>query len=319
LADRAPALELATLVDRAPPGEDWVHELKFDGYRIAGSLSRGKATLWSRNGKDWTAPLQSVAGALSRLRAKFALLDGEVVALDAEGRSSFQRLQRALGDRSAALVYYAFDLLELDGRDLRPRPLVERKKALEALIRSSKAGTSIRFSDHVSGRGPDFFERACRMGAEGIVSKRAASPYRAGRGRDWLKIKCILRQELVIGGYTEPGGSRVGLGALLVGVYEGDELRFAGRVGTGFDARTLEDLVRKLRALERKTPAFANPPHGRFAAGVHWVEPKLVAEIAFTEWTHDGALRHPVFHGLRLDKRPRDVVRESPKPGGSKN
>jgi bifunctional non-homologous end joining protein LigD len=314
----APELELATLVDRAPPGDDWVHEIKLDGYRIAGTMAAGgKVTLWSRNAKDWTDVLGRVGDALGRLRAKSAVLDGEVVALDPRGKSSFQRLQRALGERGSPLVYYVFDLLELDGRDLRRLPLLARKKALGSLLRSSKVGPTIRFSDHVVGGGPDFFLEACRLGAEGIVSKRASAPYRPGRGRDWLKVKCIERQEFVIGGFTEPGGSRPGLGALLLGVYEKGALRYAGRVGTGFDAKALEDLAARLKPLERASPPFADPPLGAAARGAHWVNPKLVAEVAFTEWTEEGLLRHPSFQGLRFDKAPSAIKREKPVPSNS--
>jgi bifunctional non-homologous end joining protein LigD len=307
---RAPSLELATLVDGAPPGDDWLHEIKLDGYRIAATLRDGRVSLWSRNGKDWTDRLGPVAEALSGMRAGSAVLDGEVVAVDTDGRTSFQKLQRELGSRSPALVYYVFDILELDGRDMRSRPLVERKRALEALMKRSKLPRHVRPSTHAAGNGPEVFEEACRMGLEGIVSKRASSPYVPGRGRDWLKVKCVLRQEFVIGGFTDPAGSRVRLGALLVGVHAKEGLRFAGRVGTGFDAKSLDDLARRLGPLERESPPFVDPPRGRDARGVHWVEPRLVAEVAFTEWTEDGQLRHPSFLGLRADKAARAVRRE---------
>ena len=235
-----------------------------------------------------------------------------MVALDARGRSSFQLLQRALGERKPKIVCYLFDLVELDGNPVGRLPLVERKKALATLVRASRLGPAIRISEHRVGGGPGFFEAACRVGAEGIVSKLASSPYRGGRHRDWLKIKCLLRQEFVIGGFTEPSGSRAHLGALLVGVFEKGELRFSGRVGTGFTDKTLDELATRLAPLERATPAFANPPRGADARGVHWVEPKLVGEVSFAEWTDDGILRHPSFQGLRLDKNPRSVKRESP-------
>jgi bifunctional non-homologous end joining protein LigD len=308
----APRLELATLVEHAPPGDDWIHEIKLDGYRIAGRLAGGAVTLWSRNGKDWTSALGRVAEAFGRLRAKSATVDGEVVVLDPDGRSSFQRLQGALGTPRAPLVWYLFDLLELDGADQRKVPLVERKRRLEALLGKSKVAPAIKLSEHHAGGGPAFFEAACRIGAEGIISKLASSPYRDGRHRDWLKIKCFLRQEFVIGGFTDPSGSRAHFGALLVGVYEKGELRYAGRTGTGFDSKTLDQLAAKLKPLARATPAFSNPPRGAAARGVHWVEPKLVAEIAFAEWTGDGILRHPSFQGLRADKDARSVRRERP-------
>jgi bifunctional non-homologous end joining protein LigD len=240
-------------------------------------------------------------------------VDGEVVALDSRGRSSFQLLQRALGERKPEIVCYLFDLVELDGNPVGRLPLVERKEALATLVRSSRLGRAIRISEHHVGGGPAFFDAACRVGAEGIVSKLASSPYRGGRHRDWLKIKCFLRQEFVIGGFTEPSGSRAHLGALLLGVFEKGELRYSGRVGTGFGDKTLDELAARLRPLERATPAFANPPRGADARGVHWVEPKLVGEVSFAEWTDDGILRHPSFQGLRLDKNPRSVKRESPR------
>ncbi len=304
--------ELATLVKETPRGEAWLHEMKLDGYRILARIEHGEARLYTRNRNDWTAKFASVASALSRLPVDSAWLDGEVVVMKPSGVSSFQALQNALSQEDApALHYYVFDLPWLDGRDLRRTPLVARKKLLEQVL--TGAPQSVRYSSHVPGSGDAFYGQACKLGLEGIVSKKADSPYAAGRGRDWLKIKCSLRQEMVIGGYTDPAGSRSGLGALLLGVYEPDgSLRYSGKVGTGFDHDTLVSLRKRLDGLAVATPSFANPPRGAAARRAHWVKPRLVAEIAFTEWTDEGTLRHPSFQGLREDKDPREVVRERP-------
>ena len=303
--------ELATLVDDPPAGEDWVHEMKLDGYRILACIENGSARLYSRNGKEWTAKFPSIAQAAVRLPVRTAWLDGEVVALQPDGRSSFQALQNALSGAGAdELHYYVFDLPYLDGYDLRKAKLIDRKRALQTL---AGAGTGpVRYSAHVEGAGREYFEQACRLHLEGIVSKRAAATYQRGRGRSWVKVKCGKRQEMVIGGYTDPEGARTGFGALLLGVYDDGKLRYSGKVGTGFDEATLKSLKAKLDPLLRKTPAFVNPPGGAQARRAHWVEPQLVAEVRFTEWTHDGTLRHPSFQGLREDKKATEVVRERP-------
>jgi bifunctional non-homologous end joining protein LigD len=306
--------ELATLVTTVPAGDEWLHEIKFDGYRVLARLEGGHARLFTRSGQDWTDHFPSVAQAVERLRAKRLLLDGEVVVLGADGVSSFQALQNAIKNPAAArrLVYFAFDLLHRDGWSLAGVPLEQRKRALHALL-TSRAG-AVRYSDHVIGKGDAFFGQACKRGLEGIVSKRRGSLARPGRGTDWLKIKCSSRQEFVIGGFTDPQRSRVGFGALLLGVQEDGHLRYAGRVGTGFDNDLLRDLKGKLTALEVRESPFANAPRAR---GTHWVKPKLVAEVNFTEWTSDGMLRHPSFVGLREDKAPKEIVRERPKRGGA--
>jgi bifunctional non-homologous end joining protein LigD len=306
--------QLATLVTTAPSGEDWLHEVKFDGYRILCRIERGKVQLWTRAGNDWTAKLPALAAAARELPARSALLDGEVVVVDARGRSSFQALQRAINQRQADVQLYFFDLLHLDGRDLRSGPLLARKQALHHLLARLPPGSPLRYSDHVIGRGADFFEVACEAGTEGIVSKRVDAPYRAGRGRSWLKIKCGKRQEFVIAGFTEPRGSRVELGALLLAAHDaapGSELRFCGKVGTGFDQATLADLRRRLEPLRIERPAVSHFPRAR---GVHWVRPELVCEVAFSEWTDDGRVRHPVFLGVREDKRAVEVQIEAPQP-----
>jgi bifunctional non-homologous end joining protein LigD len=304
---------LATLVDAMPPGDEWLHEIKFDGYRMLCRIDQGKVTIFSRNGKEWTAALGRVADAVGELGLKSAWLDGEVTVVDDRGRTSFQALQNALSDPAGErLVYFVFDVLYLDGYDLQGVSLSERKRLLRSLI--PKTASKVRFSVDVPGSGAEFFKQACALGLEGAVSKRATSTYRGGvRTRDWIKVKCAQRQEMVIGGFTDPQGSRSGFGALLLGVYEPDgKLRYSGKVGTGFNDQMLASLRRKLDGLAQSTSSFVNPPRGFEAKGVHWVKPKLVAEIAFTEWTQDGTLRHPSFQGLRQDKSAADVVRERP-------
>jgi bifunctional non-homologous end joining protein LigD len=304
--------QLATLAAAAPEGDEWINEIKYDGYRVLCEVDGGRAKLTTRHGKNWSDRFRPIGAAAAALPVRSALLDGEVVVLEKDGTTSFQALQNALAEgRGRDLVYFAFDLLYLDGYDLRPAPLAARKQALETVL-AAAGGGPLRWSDHVQGGGKAFHRQACSFALEGIVAKRADLPYHPGRSRDWVKVKCLQRQEMVIGGFTDPEGSRTGLGALLVGVYEGGELRFSGKVGTGFTGKTLDQLRRRLDAIERRSPPFANPPRGAAARGAHWVEPKLVAEVAFAQWTRDGNLRHPTFQGLREDKDPREVVREVP-------
>jgi bifunctional non-homologous end joining protein LigD len=307
------APQLATLVAAAPAGGEWVHEIKLDGYRILARIERGRARLLTRNRLDWTDRFPTVAEAAAALPVKEALLDGEVVALDRAGVSSFQVLQQgAEGLTGWSVAYVAFDLLFLDGRDLRARPLVERKKALARLLRGRRG--RIRYSEHFDTPGPQVYERACGMGLEGIVSKRKDAAYTSGRGQSWLKTKCVARQEFVIGGYTDPEGARAEFGSLLLGVHDRDgRLVYAGRVGTGFTQATLEALGRRLRRLEQRASPFSPDGPRPPARGAHWVKPVLVGEVAFTEWTRDGLLRHPAFEGLREDKPAAQVVREAPR------
>jgi bifunctional non-homologous end joining protein LigD len=256
-----------------------------------------------------------VAEDVARLPARAALLDGEVAVVLPNGTTSFQALQNAMGGGDEGeLAYFVFDLLHLEGHDLTGATLEDRKRALSALLRAAGDPGTIRFSDHVVGEGEAFHRSACGLGLEGIISKRRDARYEGGRGRSWLKVKCLRRQEFVIGGWTDPEGSRVGIGALLLGVYDdAGELAFAGKVGTGFTAKTLRDLERRLAPLARPTSPFAKAR----IPGVtrtHWTEPKLVAEVQFTEWTGDGRLRHPSFQGLREDKAAREVVREREAP-----
>jgi bifunctional non-homologous end joining protein LigD len=302
--------QLATLVDEAPVGDEWLHEIKYDGYRMLGRIERGRCRIYSRNGKEWTDAFPSLAQAAAKLPLKYAWIDGEIVAPSATGASSFQDLQNALGDHAeATLVWFIFDLPYLDGFDLRAVPLIERKRMLEPLLQGSER---LRYSQHFATSGPAMLAEACKLGLEGIISKRQDARYEAKRGGAWLKIKCSKRQEFVIGGFTEGQGSRSGFGALLVGYYEGKDLKYAGKVGTGFNEKTLHDLRQRLDTNLADKPAFVDPPKGAEGRRAKWVKPVLVGEIAFTEWTRDGTLRHPSFQGLRLDKKPRDVVREQP-------
>ncbi len=303
--------EFATLVETIPAGDDWLHEIKYDGYRMVCRIDGGDVRILSRNGKDWTAELPSIAKAVKRLKVKSAWVDGEVAVMSPDGRTSFQQLQNALSDSSGAdLTYFVFDLPYVDGYDLRNVPLSARKQVLRGVV---PAGDPVlRYGVEVVGNGDQFIAQACKLGFEGAVSKKIASTYKDGaRNREWIKVKCGKRQEMVIGGFTDPQGSRAGFGALLLGVYEPDgTLRYSGRVGTGFDDRLLGELRGALDKLERDKPAFSNPPRGYEAKGVHWVEPKLVGEVSFTEWTDEGTLRHPSFEGLRKDKKATDVIRE---------
>lgn len=304
--------QLATLVSRAPAGDQWAHEIKLDGYRTAGRIARGKATMLTRKGLDWSAKFGPIADALASLKARAAYVDGEIIALDPSGVSSFGGLQEAL---SAGLVdrllYYAFDLLHLDGRDLRGLPLVTRKEALQALLSGSGADGRVRYSEHHAGQGGAFFKQACRHGLEGMVSKRLDAPYQSGRGGAWLKVKCVRRQEMVIGGWRQSTAPGRELGSLLVGYYERGKLRYAGKVGTGFTERAARELLAELRKIERKDSPFVEVPR-EYRRDAHWVEPRLVAEVELTAWTRDGRIRHSSFKGLREDKDPREVRRELP-------
>lgn len=288
----------------------WLHELKLDGYRVLGRVQSGDVRLLTRTGKDWTQRMPALASALRKLRVDSALLDGEVVILDSHGRSDFQLLQNSLhagGPQSC--LYFAFDLLHHNGEDLRALPLLQRKQRLEALLHANNAKAALRYSEHVIGHGREFFATACKLRAEGIVSKRCAAPYR--RDRSWLKVKCVEREEFVIGGFTLPAGARTQLGALLLGSYDDSgALRYAGRVGTGFTQASLAELYEKLSGLTQTEPAFSDPPHGAQTIGVRWVRPELVAEIEFAERTRDGLVRHASFHGLRQDKPANDVSQE---------
>jgi len=301
--------ELATLADAMPAGPNWVHEVKFDGYRTLALVEGGHARMLTRTGLDWTQKFKTIAQDLGGLDVKSAILDGEIVALDANGASSFKTLQDELshghGDR---LQYYVFDLLSLDGEDLRDLPLLERKRRLKALIETGDAGVRVLHSEHFA-YDSSVLEHVCGLAYEGVICKRADARYSSGRNRNWLKVKCHKRQELVVGGFTEPKGGGRGIGALLLGYYAEETLVYAGKVGTGFDVETSLDLRKLLDARTVKAMAFADvPADGR--RGAIWVEPNLVCEVEFTEWTPDGRLRHPSFQGLREDKPAAEVGRD---------
>ena len=295
----------AVLTDAPFDDPNWIFERKLDGIRcMAHRGGGGPVRLVSRTDKDMTGQFPKVAEALAAQPVDDYVVDGELVAFR-DGITSFSRLQRRARERVSVFLY-VFDLLRLEGRDVRDLPLRERK----ALLRDSfQFGGHVRYSRHRNENGKELFREACKQGLEGLVAKRADSPYRSGaRSRDWLKLKCHFEQELVIGGYTAPHGSRTDFGALLVGYYEDSRLRYAGKVGTGFDHATLEELGGRLRALERDDPPFADVhPIPR---GTHWVEPELVGQIGFSEWTRDDRLRHPRYLGLRDDKPAGEVVRE---------
>jgi bifunctional non-homologous end joining protein LigD len=304
-------VELATLVRSVPEGDDWVFEIKFDGYRALAYLDHGEVQLVSRNGLSFNDRFAPIRERLARLPCKSAVIDGEVCSIDASGRTRFEALQGVERDRTQSeLVLFAFDLLWLDGKDLRGESLLARKERLAKLIPGTASGV-VRRSEHVVGDGPSFLEAARELGLEGIMAKRGSSPYRGGRSLDWQKIKVDRREELLIAGYTPPKGSRARFGALLLAIPDekSGALRYAGKVGTGFDTRTLEDLFDAMAPLRVEHPPVVDPPRER---GAVWVEPRLVAEIRYTEWTSDGKLRHPTFLGLREDKPPREVRRERP-------
>jgi bifunctional non-homologous end joining protein LigD len=301
--------QLATPTQTSPAGDRWVHEVKYDGYRILARIDAGAVRLYSRNRRDWTTKFPSIARAAAAVPLENGWLDGEVVILDAKGRSSFQALQNALSiTNTGETIYYAFDLPYLNGYDLRRVELEERKALLKRLIPESGI---LRYSEHFHVEGAKFIAEVCGLGLEGMVSKRRDSIYQGTRGNAWLKLKCGRQQEFVIGGFTDPEGSRHGFGALLLGVYDNEgKLRYSGKVGTGFDQALLVKMRRTLDSLVQDTPPFVNPPQGAEARRAHWVKPELVAQVTFTEWTHDAIVRNASFQGLRDDKRARDVVRE---------
>ena len=310
--------QLCQLVEIAPSGPQWLHEIKLDGFRMSARIERGRVQLLTRTGLDWSDKYPSAIAALAKVRAKTAYLDGELCGIGDDGFSQTQAASD--GARGMRLVYYVFDLLLLDGRDTASLPLIERKALLKPLIADVPG---LQFNDHETGDGELIRRHACRLGFEGVVSKTVDAPYAPGNRGLWRKSKCLNRQEFVVVGWTEPEGSRPHLGALLLGYYTDDgKLIYAGRVGTGMTDKVLADLRRRLEPLARASmPLSAPPPRNtRFGSPlvlsrVHWVEPQLVAEITYLTWTGDGLLRQTVYIGLRSDKPATQVRREVPREG----
>lgn len=308
---RAPML--ATLTDERFDDPDWLFERKLDGVRAVVARDQGRTTLWSRNHKPMDATYPELVDELDRRGPERFVADGEIVAFEGS-QTSFAKLQGRIQLRTAAdiarvgvpVYLYLFDLLVLDDVDVTELPLRDRKRLLRQAF---DFGGALRLSNHRNESGTDYFQHACERGWEGLIAKRADAPYRAGRSPDWLKFKCVHEQELVIGGFTDPKGSRTGFGALLLGYYQGRRLRYAGKVGTGYDHQTLRELRARLDEFGQPHSPFADPVG---EPGVHWVRPELLAQIGFSEWTTDGRLRHPRFVGLRTDKAATEVIREEP-------
>lgn len=308
---RAP--QLAKLVDAVPTGPDWLFEMKYDGYRCLAAVAGDAVRLYTRNGQDWTQQFGALVEPLRQLSIQSALIDGEICALDKRGRTDFSTLKSALADGSR-LEFFAFDLLESDGKDLTELPLLERKQRLSKLLQTTIRHGPVQYSEHVREHGDAVLAALCRDGHEGVIAKRAEAPYRGERNGDWLKIKCVKRQEFVIGGWS-PSSKRSGFASLLLGAWDGKNLLYRGRVGTGFSQDDVEQLSTILRVNERQSSPFVATPDA-IARTAHWTEPKLVAEIAYAELTGDGVLRHPSFIGLRNDKPAREVTMEKALSGG---
>lgn len=306
--------QLATLVEKAPGGE-WSYEIKFDGYRIMARIDHDEVKLFTRNGHDWTHKLPRQAQALAALGLESAWLDGEMVVANEQGVPDFQALQNAFDSgRSGNILYYLFDMPYLNGVDLREVPVEERRVALSTVLNPNK-DPLLRFSDSFSEEPQALLNSACQMQMEGLIGKRLGTPYVSRRSSDWIKLKCKHRQEFVVVGFTDPKGSRNAFGALLLGLHDRDsgELRYAGKVGTGFNETTLKRIYEQLKPLQTKKIPVVNPPSGFDAKGVHWLKPTLLAEVAFAEMTKEGSVRHAVFHGLRDDKPAEDITEERPK------
>ena len=300
--------QLATLVDEVPGTDGWIYELKFDGYRIVARIEGDDVRLFTRNGNNWTGKMKPLADEIRKLGIGSAWLDGEIVVMNGKGVPEFQLLQNAFdSSKTRDMVYFVFDLPHFGGYDLTRVPLVERRALLEKVLENNTS-PNVRFSEAFDVDPKELLDNACKRGLEGLIGKRANAPYASTRSSSWVKIKCTKRQEFVVAGFTDPKGSRVGFGSLLLGVHdEHGQLVYAGNVGTGFDDANLRELYAKLKSIETDRMPFAERPKG---VKGHWVKPRLVAEIAFTEWTGDGRIRHPVFHGLRTDKDPQAITRE---------
>jgi bifunctional non-homologous end joining protein LigD len=307
--------ELATLVSE-PPAGDWLYEIKFDGYRMLARIKDGQVNLFTRNGKDWTNRLPHQKKALEALKLGDSWLDGEVVVLNDDGLPNFQALQNAFDlNNNQDIIFYLFDAPFLNGEDLRDQPVEERRTKLEEIV-SGKENVLLRFSRAFNADHRSIIQSACAMSLEGVIGKRAGSAYVSRRSDDWIKLKCRLRQEFIIVGYTEPQGSRSGFGAILLGVHKtlGDsEIIYAGRVGTGFNSLRLAEMYKKMKVMERKTSPISTKLKGLQAKGVHWIQPNLICEVEFAEWTGEGALRQASFISLRTDKPVKNIIREQPK------
>jgi DNA ligase D-like protein (predicted ligase) len=310
--------QLCKLVEKAPSGPGWVHEVKYDGYRMAARIHRGDVRLLTRSGLDWTEKYPETAAALAKLPVTSAYIDGELCGVGANGVTSFQLMQQASDRGTGEFVYYAFDLMEHDGKATASLTLLERKKQLARILK--KAPPGVAYSEHDSGDGELLRQGACRIGLEGIISKRAEQPYLPGNRGVWVKSKCLNHAEFVIVGWSEPVGARTLLGALLLGYYAPDgRLLYAGRVGTGMSEKTLSMLHGRLDPLgvDKMALAVSPPRKTRFGetlalSMVHWVKPQLVAEVTYLTWSEEGLLRHAVFVGLREDKPASEVRRETP-------
>lgn len=305
--------QLATLADDAPAGKEWLHEIKFDGYRILAFKNGNDVRLMTRNNNDWTDTFKTVAEAVKKLPIKTAIFDGEVVVLNERHHSDFQLLQNSIKEHAGKpFLYYIFDLLYVNDCNIMDLPLLERKKILESII-PKRDSTILRYSDHIIGNGQKIFTKACKLGLEGIVSKNVNSHYLEKRSKHWIKVKCTKRQEFVIAGFTPPQGSRSYFGSLLLGTYnKNKELIYNGNVGTGFTESSLKTLHDKLKKNITSDMPFKKRPPG--ASRVTWVKPVLTAEVAFSEWTSDGCLRHPSFKGLRTDKPTKEIIKEVEMP-----
>ncbi|WP_166041793.1 DNA ligase D [Sphingosinicella sp. YJ22] len=301
----------ATLVDHVPSSSNWLFEMKYDGYRALIAVAGGRAKVFTRSGLDWTGKFPEIAAAAAELEVASALLDGEIVSVDDQGRTSFSALQQAISEGGRGLTCFLFDVLQVDGDDLAKLPTIERKQRLASLLGPGKPPYLI-YAEHIVGSGDELLDAMCEAGQEGVIAKKADAPYRSGRTKTWLKIKCTRRQEFVIIGWTPSTSKTRGLRSLLLAVNEGGELRYAGKVGTGFSMTTEQDLLSRLKRLERKKAA-ADVPRAE-ARGAHWVRPDLVAEVTFAEFTSEGVVRHASFLGLRNDKPASEVVRETESP-----
>lgn len=298
---------LSFLVKEPFDREGWLFEVKWDGYRAIAQLEEGDILLYSRNQQSFNDKFPQIVDELKKIKVHTAIFDGEIVIVDSKGVSKFQLMQNYQRTQKGNVFYYVFDLLYFNGHDLRELPLIERKSILKELL-SKLSASKIRFSDHIEKKGIEFFKIASKKSLEGIMGKDAQSSYQMKRSRDWVKIKTHLRQEFVIGGFTQPRGSRAKFGSLLVGVYEGNSFKYCGHVGGGFTQKLLADVYEQLEPLIQDKPPFENPP--KSIKSVTWVKPKLVCEVSFAEWTDDGLLRQPIFQGMRMDKKAKEVKRE---------